>query len=101
MKEESIIIKIWRIIYPMLIYMGISFIISIVAMMVIGFKFVLSSNGDVSDINMLSQLLTEEVYKYAMLMTLVTAVIATPILYLFYRGDKKGRRLQKDQKIHR
>lgn len=89
MKKESILLKIWRIIYPMLIYLGINFVISVVSVVFIIVKVVLSGGMEVSDVNAMNELLTNEVYQYAMLMTLITGVITTPVLYLFYRSDKK------------
>lgn len=89
MKEESIFLRIWRIIYPMLIYLGISYVVSMASMVFIIVRGVLSGGMEMSNVYTMNELLINEVYQYALLMTLITGVITTPVLYLFYRSDKK------------
>lgn len=92
MKNENIFLKIWRIIYPMLLYLVISNAISIAAVMLLTVRKMAAMGVDAFGQAMLTNpnLLMEDVLYHSMLITMISAVITIPILYIFYRRDKKA-----------
>ena len=84
MKNESILTKIWRILYPMGIHYGISLVLSVCAGLFIGVWYGVSQNaGQGFDL----EIMNNYIYKSALLMTGIVSVISIPILYWFYRKD--------------
>lgn len=92
MKKENVFLKIWRVIYPLLMYLGISIIVQIPFTIVMSVKAVQMSNGDMVQMqNILIQLVNEK----AMLMTAVSAIVTMPIVCLLMHLDQK-----KWEKVH-
>ena len=89
MKKDSVLLKIWRIIYPILTHIGISYIVSILAVLLLLLKVVLSMDWNIANILEIAETMTDEVFAYAMIMTLVSGAVVTPIFYVFYKADIK------------
>ena len=90
MKKENIFLKIWRVIYMPIVYFSISFVIGIVAMIFIGILIGIEAgfSGGLDIIEMEEQIYTLY-YKYAMLFTVIAALITIPICYFLMKKDKK------------
>lgn len=92
--HESVIRKFWRIIYPALIYLGISVLVSVAATMAIMFigMFVLgiSNPQDLADISM----------QQVIAITGLSALVAIPIMALLMRRDER-RRVSGAYEIHK
>lgn len=91
MKQEKIGLKIWRIIYPMGIYFGITQIISMVFIFAETFfmTFAYVQKGVEPNPNQLALEVTEKITGYTMYIMIISAIITIPILIMFYRKDKK------------
>lgn len=91
MKQENLGLKIWRVIYPAGIYFGISQIVSIVYAVILSFFTIFTNmqKGKTLTANQLTVELTEKLIGASMYMLIISAVIAIPILLIFYRKDKK------------
>lgn len=83
------ILKIWRILYPPLLYLVISYLVQLV-----GILLLVRINGaawEFSSPEELQVYITEIYNRNAMLLTLVAAVISIPICFLLFRDDWKRR----------
>lgn len=91
-KREKITIgKIWGVIYPMLLYLGISFVIQIIIMIFIA-VFAIVSKG-ITDQAALTQYLIDVTYEQVLLLTLLSGLATAPVLIFFYRRDIKKDKL--------
>lgn len=92
MNKNNVLLKAWRVIYPLLTHIGITFFISIVGILLISFKIIFNTDVDITDIYGITEVLMDQVVSYSVLMTLVSGAIALPVLYLFYKWDirRKG-----------
>ena len=91
MKNESVLLKIWRVLYPMGIHYGISLIISVCAGLFIGVWYgVDQSTGQGFDL----ETINGYIYQSALLMTGIVSIISIPILSWFYRKDCIRRRYE-------
>jgi len=92
--KENRILQIWRILYPPLLYLLISYIVQLV-----GILFFLGRE-DGSWLNMNQeelQLYINDIFNQkAMLLTFISAIISLPLCYLPYYGDLKRQRRQSD-----
>lgn len=92
-KREKITIgKIWGIIYPMLVYLGISFVIQLAMMILIGVFAVVS--GEITDQGALTQYLIDVTYEQVLLLTLLSGLGTIPFLIFFYRRDIRKEKLE-------
>ncbi len=91
MKKENILMKIWRIVYPVGIYFLISNIISVIFVMISAMFMQINamSSGEAIDVVSLQEELITSIYKNTMLLTALAAAIMIPIAYLLFRQDKK------------
>lgn len=91
MKKENIVMKFWRVVYPVGIYFLISNIISVVFVMIMGIllNIKMMSTGDSLDIVALQEELLTILYKNSMLLTAIAAAITIPIAWLLFRSDRK------------
>lgn len=89
MKKESILMKIWRIVYPVGIYFLVSNVISIVFAMIMTIVISAKVVNDPNAIDILQQELTSVLYKYTMMLTAISAAITIPIVYFLFRSDRK------------
>lgn len=91
MKQENIILKIWRVIYPVGIYFVISNAISIAYIMVQGILLYMGRMRAQESIDILSlqQDLYTILYRDSMTLTAISAVITIPIAIMLVRKDWK------------
>lgn len=87
MQEENILYKIWRVLYPPAMYLFISFIVQFPILLFLSIRNIASS--EMVSASELENSLTQDLYQYAVLMTIIAALITLPILFVLYRGDKK------------
>lgn len=87
MKKENVFLKIWRVIYPLLMYLGISIVVQIPFTIVMSVKAVQMSGGDMMQ---MQTILIDMVNEKAMLMTAVSAIITMPIVCFLMHLDKKN-----------
>lgn len=101
MKKENIFMKIWRVIYMPIVYLLISIIIGIVGMIflsiMVGVN--MSLSGQQVDVLNLENEIMNSYYQYAMLFTVIAALITVPICYFLMKKDKK-RESQINGEIH-
>ena len=77
--------RIWRAVYPLLIFLGVPMVIGTVAGMVFGVNLVMSSMGGTPDIDALTRQLTQWMLDNALLLTLIADVIClAPFLPLWF-----------------
>lgn len=86
MREDNWFLRLWKIIYPMLIFFVVSQVVATVACILIGVNVVLKSQGASSDI-MIDVM--NVVNRNLVLITFITHLASMPILYWFYIKDKK------------
>lgn len=92
MKEDHILLKLWRIIYPGLIYLTISFGVGMGALILIMIMKRASLTSQVLTAEQINRF-TEEVmtmyFKNTLLITILSSVITIPFLYFFFARDIK------------
>lgn len=90
LKKENIFLKIWRIIYMPIVYFTISLIVSVVAMIFMGILVGIEAgySGSIDLIEMEEKIYALS-YRYAMLFSLIAAVLTIPICYFLMKKDKK------------
>lgn len=90
MKKENIFLKIWRVIYMPIVYFTISLVIGVIAMIFIGIMVGIEAgySGGL-DLAEMEAKIYELYYRYAMLFTVIAAVITMPICYFLMKKDKK------------
>lgn len=89
MKKKSVTTLIWRIIYPILIYLTITIIVQIVIYNIFAYQISLANPGITSD--MLTDMLESKVTKSAMMLNVIAGVIIIPILNIILKQDEKSR----------
>lgn len=92
--KDNRILKIWRILYPPLLYLVISYLVQLVGILllvrIVGADWEFSSPEEL-------QIYIMEIYNQnAMLLTLIAAVISIPICFLLFREDLKRREYEGD-----
>lgn len=91
-KKESALMKIWRILYPLAIHYGISFVVSEVAVILMFSMFTISQGGlDYESVY-------EAILDQTVLLTGISNVLAMIPLWLFYRRDVRKRRQKPKRK---
>lgn len=83
---ESVMMKIWRIIYPLLIYLGISMIISVSGSIIYSVISFFTGSSSVSG-------LSNGLLNLAVPLTGIADAAALPIMYLLYRKDETRRKI--------
>lgn len=88
-KRENAGVIIWRFIYPLLVYLGVEFLIELV--MMIGYIFYALGKGivDLTDLEALSEASVNFIYSYSLYINIIAAVILVPIFSLFMKRDVK------------
>lgn len=88
MRQETVLYKLWRICYPMLLYLGIQLIISIIGSIVIStYIAVFRQPATQAEMN---RMVMESSLRYTVLITGISAVVMLPPAYFFMRKDKKN-----------
>lgn len=82
------LLTVWRVVYPLLIYLSITMAVQLVVCNVLAIMIATTNGIDPQTIEVLLGL---EITKYSMLMSALAGAITIPILYIFYRKDKKQR----------
>lgn len=85
MQTETTGYKIWRVIYPLLIYLAIQFIVSFAGSLFVSSKLILQA--DSSNLNAVASQAMNEVLKLSVLLTTISAVLTIPFMILFYIKD--------------
>jgi len=90
-KRENILLKLWKVTYPVGIYFLISNIISVVYVMIsaVMIQARTISSGEGLDVLTLQEELTTLIYKNSMMLTALAAAIMIPIAWLLFRSDRK------------
>ncbi len=88
MKSKVTVRKIWGVIYPMLIYVGVTYFVSIVY--VIAFTVLLTLNGNYENQNELMAQIYEITNSQILMMTFVSAVLTIPLMIFFMHRDKNA-----------
>ena len=91
MKKEFFLEKIWKVLWPLLIYMAAQNVISIIGTVGLMFisSFMIAKEGDVVNAEALMERTMTMYYEYAMLFLLIAALICIPIYYWMYKKDFK------------
>ncbi len=101
MNQESWGKRIWRLIYPGLTYLGICFIIEVIAAVWIAFSTV--SKYDIntlnSEMNNIINGMIDQTLSIALELQVLAAVLTLPLLILYYRMDRK--REEREKIVHR
>lgn len=87
MKKNSTFYKAWRLIYPLLIYQGIAYVIIYAATFLVTATLIMRQSGTAAS-ELLNDVLTV-INSYTLELNALAALVSAPILYLFYRLDKK------------
>lgn len=87
MNIDKIFKTIWRLLYPYLIFLGVTVVTQIILLMPDCIRLIQDSG--ISDPNQLYDALMQIVYDKAMFYTFVGDLVAIPILYLFFYWDKQ------------
>ncbi len=89
MKQRSIL---GRVVVPLLIYYGISLVITMFASAIVaGMKMPQYLNGQVEYAQMVTEM-TNEILKYTTIITGVTALVAIPVFWWMFRKDNRMRK---------
>ncbi len=90
-RRESVGAIIWRFVYPLLMFVGVDFVIEMIA--AIGYMGYRVTTGgvdlDAQSMETLTNDLTGFIYDKALYLTILRSAILIPLYYLFMRGDKK------------
>lgn len=91
MKKENVLIKIWKVIYPVGIYFLISNVISFAFVMITAILMNMEMITGQKTVDMVAfqEELTSILYKNSMTLTAVAAAITIPIAWLLFRKDRK------------
>lgn len=89
MQRENLLIKIWKIIYPVMIYFLISNIIAFVFMMIEAMREVLANQSAAANSYQLAQTLYDSINTNALVLTGVAQVVTIPVIAILYRLDVK------------
>ncbi|MBE5948800.1 MAG: UDP-galactopyranose mutase [Lachnospiraceae bacterium] len=89
MKNEGLIKKFWRVIYPPLLFLTISIIIEFVVML--GYMILLAADNPAmaGNVNFLVNTTTEWIMSHAVMLTVIAGVVALPIFILLMFGDRR------------
>lgn len=95
-KKDSRLKIIWRLFYPLLLYMGISIVIEVIAYIVLAVKTMVDAGpggmlGGPEQLQLIISQMLESYLSVAYYMTILSAAVTIPFLYLFYRKDRKKR----------
>lgn len=91
MKQENVIGKIWRILYPLGIYFGITQVVSFVSgfLIMISIYYESMKRGMEINVKEISAQFSDKLIQNGLYITLIAAIITIPILLIFYKKDKK------------
>ncbi len=100
MRKENFWVMIWNLIYPILIYFGITLAVSVTFSMINGLALQaeMTAGGQALNFTEYTNKLTEKVYGMSMLMTFIAATVTTPLMIFFYRNDIKRRKQEYDNR---
>ena len=88
--EESITVKVWRVIYPLLIYLFVSVAIQMAFVMVLSFMY--TANLDVytaEKVEDIANKVEQQVYANSSYLSIASAAVCIPVLTFFFRTDMK------------
>jgi membrane protease YdiL (CAAX protease family) len=89
-KKKNISYEIWRIIYPIIIYFGISIIVTVGYMIVEGVK--QAAEGMLDPIE-LGEIITQNTMEKALLITIISSVVSLLVIVPLYFGDKRKEKI--------
>lgn len=88
MRQDTITYKLWRIFYPLLLYLGIQMAVSFIGSIFISAYILMVSQPATQE--EMSRMVTESSLRYTVLITGISAVITLPPALFFMRRDKKN-----------
>ena len=91
MKQKVTLGKIWGLIYPMLIYVGVTFVITMAVTFLITFFRIFAGGG--YDQEAITNFTLNAIYNSLMQITLISAVATIPIMLFFIYRDVKQEKL--------
>lgn len=103
MKESPRRSFIWGLIYPLLVYFGISLLVQVIAGFVVA-AYIVSDTGVISTQEQFQAIIYQAMDVYLNLsyyMTIASAAISIPFMYLFYRKDKRLRLEMGEEIVYR
>ncbi len=80
--------RIWRVIYPCLVYYGVTFVVALAVMVFMMGRY-MAANGLPGDVNEMTADLIEQVMSQSLLITLICDAVTIPFMLLFMHLDKK------------
>ena len=80
--------KVWRIIYPVLVYLGVSIVAGLIIGVVLSARYVASSGTEI-DLEKMTETLVKLINERALLITLICDGLTIPFMLLFMWQDKK------------
>lgn len=84
MKEK--LVMLWKILYPILIYLTITVIVQLVITNILAITIAQANNS--IDTTTLELMLSEKIIEYSMFMNMCSGIVVIPIMYILYRKDK-------------
>ena len=94
-KKHSLIFKIWRVLYPLLIFLGIQIICSIVMIIFYAVTVMISGAQSGASTADLSKQLMDWAISQSLLLALVSDALFLPLGIFFYLREKKGQKKTK------
>lgn len=91
MREKITIGKIWGIIYPMLLYTVVTYVITILVAVIL--TVMVGMTDGIGDVVSISEMITNAIYRQAMLITLCSALATLPFLIWFRYRDIQREKL--------
>lgn len=85
---KKYVLLVWRCVYPIMIHFGVSFALGMAYIFVGTFLMMFQQQGNM-DVMKVSEQITESYLQHSLYIMAVGAVITIPVLYLFFRWDKK------------
>ena len=80
--------KVWRIVYPLLVYFGVSIAVGIIIGVIFSVRYV-SGMGTEIDMDQMMEVFTKLITEKALMITLIVDLAAIPFMLLFMKQDKK------------
>ena len=86
--QESTGRRVWRIVYPLLVYYGVSILVGIIIGVILSARYI-SGLGPEIELEQVAQVITKGLMEKALIITLLCDGLTIPFLLLFMRQDKK------------
>lgn len=87
-KKENVGTFVWRLVYPILIFVGVEMAIEMAALYIHMFRIAASRGMSLMDVNALEEELTNYTYNISMYITIARSAVLIPLYIMFMRRDK-------------